>query len=38
LLEEGQTAESDNVLNQAVHLSKNIDAAQAQAKKLLGEN
>ena len=38
LLEEGQTAESDNVLNQAVHLSKNIDAAQAQAKNLLGEN
>jgi len=37
LLEEGKTAESNNVLDQAVRLSKNIGAAEAQAKKLLGE-
>ena len=37
LLEEGKTAESDKILDQAVRLSKDIDAAEAQAKKLLGE-
>ena len=37
LLEEGKTKESNAILDRAVQMSKNIDAAQKQAQSLLDE-
>jgi hypothetical protein len=37
LLEEGHSAESDNVLQQAERVSKDIEKAEARAKEMLGE-